>query len=135
MLSLENAVPDMLEELELEEIFDYLIEEVEENLYHVTFQEKENGNNKIVMSVQYTQNIGDDLLDDEQWEEDVEVLIHERHGVGPGLALMMLEELCITIDEDYFDSDDDDETLSQPRTPPAIPSRSLQVPPLPIRHR
>jgi hypothetical protein len=125
----------MLEELELEEIFDYLIEEVEENLYHVTFQEKENGNNKIVMSVQYTQNIGDDLLDDEQWEEDVEVLIHERHGVGPGLALMMLEELCITIDEDYFDSDDDDETLSQPRTPPAIPSRSLQVPPLPIRHR
>ena len=138
MLSLENAVPDMLEELEVDDIFDYDIHEVQEDtLYHVTFQEKENGNNKIVMSVEYSRQVGDDLLDDDDWEEDVEVLIVERHGVGPGMALMMLELLCITIDNDYFDSDSedeeedsDDETLSlpsQPRTPPPRASRPLVI--------
>lgn len=145
MLSLENAVPDTLEELELEEIFDYHIHEVQEDtLYHVTFQMKENGNNYVVMSVEYTREVGDDLLDDEQWEEDVVVLVHERHGVGPGTTAAMLELLAFTIDNDYFDSDSeeeedsDDETASlpsQPRTPPPRPSQPLAPPPLPRRHR
>jgi hypothetical protein len=144
MLSLENAVPDMLEEIELDDIFDYDIREVQEDtLYHVTFREKENGNNYVVMSVEYTREVGDDLLDDEQWEEDVEVLVIERHGVGPGTTSAMMELLAFTIDNDYFDSDDeeedsDDETVSlpsQPRTPPPRPSQPLAPPPLPRRHR
>jgi hypothetical protein len=111
----------------------------------VTFREKENGNNYVVMSVEYTQNIGDDLLDDEQWEQDVIVLVHERYGVGPGTTAAMLESLAFTIDNDYFDSesededsDSDDETLSlpsQPRTPPPRRVLTLVPPPLPRRHR
>jgi hypothetical protein len=144
MLSLENAVPDMLEEIELDDIFDYDIREVQEDvLYHVTFREKENGNNYVVMSVEYTREVGDDLLDDEQWEEDVEVLVIERRGVGPATSAAMMELLAFTMDNDYFDSDDeeedsDDETLtlpSQPRTPPPRPSQPLAPPPLPRRHR
>lgn len=144
MLSLENAVPDMLEELELEEIFEYDIREVQEDtLYHVTFQMKENGNNYVVMSVEYSHPVGDDLLDDEQWEEDVEVLVIERHGVGPSTSAAMMELLAFTIDNDYFDSDSEDEDSddeteslpSQPRTPPPRPSQPLTPPPLPRRHR
>jgi hypothetical protein len=134
MLSLENAVPDMLEEIELEDIFDYDIREVQEDtLYHVTFREKQNGNNYVVMSVEYTHPVGDDLSDDEQWEEDVVVLVVERHGVGPGTTAAMLELLAFTIDNDYFDSeeeDSDDETLtlpSEPRTPPPRASRPLVI--------
>lgn len=132
----------MLEEIELGDIFDYDIREVQENvLYHVTFQEKENGNNYVMMSVEYTRNVGDDLLDDEQWEDDVTVLMVERHGVGPMTAQAMLELLAFTIDNDYYASDSeesDGETASlpsQPRTPPLRPSQSLVPPPLPRRRR
>jgi len=129
MLSLENAVPDTLEVLELEEFLEYSIREVHPDiLYHVTFQEIRNGNNKVVLSVEYT--VQDtDLLDDESWEEEVEIHMIERHGIGRAMCQVLLELLAITIDEDYFDSDEeedsDDDTVSiasQPLTPP--PSRA-----------
>jgi len=131
MISLENAVPDTLEELELEEIIEYNIREVQPDvLYHVTFQEIRNGNNKTVISVEYTTEVGD-LLDDASWEGEVEVKIVQRHGMSAMTAQVILELLAITLDADYFDSDSeeeeedsDDETLSiasQPLTPP--PSR------------
>jgi hypothetical protein len=145
MLSLENAVPDTLEELELEEILTYDIREVNPDLlYHVTFQEIQNGNNKVVISVEYTTEISD-LLDDESWEGEVDVKIVARHGMSETMAEVLMELLAITLDEDYYDSDSseeeedsDDETLSlpsQPRTPPPRSSRPLTPPPLPRRRR
>lgn len=141
MVSLENAVPEVLEELELEEYVDYHIHElVEDKVYHVTFQERANGNNQMVVSVEYSTEIGD-LLDDEGWEEEIDVKIIRREGMGPMTAELIFELLAITLDEDYFDSEDeaeedsDDETLSQPRTPPPRPSQSLVPPPLPRRRR
>lgn len=128
MISLENAVPDTLEELELEEIFEYNIREVQPDiLYHVTFQEIQNGNNKVVISVEYTAELGE-LIDDASWEGEVEVKIVQRDGIPAMMAQVILELLAISIDEEYFDSEDedsDDETLSiasQPLTPP--PSRA-----------
>lgn len=146
MISLENAVPDVLEELELDDYIDYHIHEVVENrLYHVTFQERENGNKRMVLCVEYTSEVGD-LLDDESWEPELkELFIISREGIGPGTATMILESLVLAIDEDWFDSDSedeeedsDDETLSlpsEPRTPPPRPSQPLAPPPLPRRRR
>jgi hypothetical protein len=144
MLSLENAVPETLEELELEEFIDYDIREVQEDtLYHVTFQEKENGNKKFVVSVEYSNPVGEDLVNDEEWEGEVEVNIIQLYNISPMIADMITELLSITIDADYFDSDSeededsdsDDETLSQPRTPPPRASQPLTPPPLPRRRR
>jgi hypothetical protein len=147
MLSLENAVTSTLEELELDEIFEYDIREVQEDtLYHVTFREKQNGNNIVVVSVEYSNPIGEDLMNDEEWEGELEVKIIDRYGVAPMMSQLMTELLAISIDADYFDSDDedsddedsDDETLSlpsQPRTPPPRPSLTLVPPPLPRRYR
>lgn len=144
MLSLENAVPDTLEELELEEFIDYDIHEVQEGfLYHVTFQEKDNGNNKVVISVEYSRDVSN-LLDDDAWDGDVDVYVIQRHSISPMMAEMITELLSITIDADYFDSDSeeeedsDDETASlpsQPQTPPPRPSRPLAPPPLPRRRQ
>lgn len=139
MISLENAVPDVLEELELDDYIDYHIHElVEDKVYHVTFQERENGNKRMVLCVEYTSDVGD-LLDDEDWEPELkEVSIVSRDGIGPGTATMILESLVLAIDEDWFDSDSedeeedsDDETASlpsQPRTPPVRVLRPLAVP-------
>lgn len=139
MLSLENAVPDTLEELELDEIFEYDIREVEEDvLYYVTFQEKENGNNKVVISVEYKYEPYD-LLDDNALEGEVDVNIVERDGIGPMTAQVIMELLAITLDADYYDSDsdseEDDETLSEPRTPPSRFVEPSGPPPLPRRRR
>lgn len=122
MRSLENAVTQTLEELELEEYIEHHIQEVEEDqLYYVTFQERENGNKRIVISVRYSTEIGG-LLDDESWEGDVEVKMIRCEGMGTMTGQVILELLAVILDDDYFDSDSeeesDDDTLSQPRTPP-----------------
>lgn len=129
MMNLENAISDTLEELELEQHIDYHIHEVVENrLYNVTFQEKRNGNNDVIISVEYSSDIGN-LMNDDEWEGEIEVKIVRRHGVSSMTAQVIMELLAITLDDDYFESDEeeedsDDETLStasQPLTPP--PSR------------
>ena len=129
--ALETTVTDTIEELELEEHIESHIQEMEEGkLYHVTFQEIENGNNRMVICVEYTSEVGD-LMDDESWEPKLkEVFIVSREGIGPGIVMMILELLAITLDEDWFDSEDeddsDDETIvSQPSTPP--PSRDRRA--------
>ena len=129
--ALETTVTDTIEELELEEHIESHIQEMEEGkLYHVTFQEIENGNKRVVLSVEYTAEIGD-LLDDESWEPKLnEVSIVSREGISPGTVMMILESLVISLDEDWFDSEDeddsDDETIvSQPSTPP--PSRDRRA--------
>jgi len=136
MRNLENAVTDTLEELELEEHIEHDIHELREGiLYHVTFRERENGNNQVVISVEYSRIIGD-LLDDESWDGEVEVHIVRREGIGPMMSQMIMELLAITLDSDYFDSEEeeDDETLSTPRTPPPLrSSQPLTPPPLPRR--
>jgi len=145
MRSLENAVPDVLEELELDDYIDYHIHEVVENrLYHVTFQERENGNKRMVLCVEYTSEVGD-LLDDESWEPELkELFIVSREGIGPGTATMILESLVLAIDEDWFDSDSEDEEdsddeteslPSEPRTPPVRVLRPLVVPRLQLPQR
>ena len=144
MKSLENAVTDTIEELELEEHIESHIHELEENrLYHVTFQEIENGNNKTVISVEYSTEIGD-LMDDESWEGEIDVNILSCEGMGPTTAMLLMELLAITLDADYFDSDseeeddsdDETETLpSQPRTPPVRVLRPLVVPRLQLPQR
>lgn len=144
MKSLENAVTDTIEELELEEHIESHIHELEENrLYHVTFQEIENGNNKTVISVEYSTEIGD-LMDDESWEGEIDVNILSCEGMGDMMPQLIMELLAITLDADYFDSDSeeeddsDDETLSlpsQPRTPPVRVLRPLVVPRLQLPQR
>lgn len=117
------------------------IREVDEGtLYHVTFQERANGNNRMVVSVEYSTDVGD-LMDDESWEGELDVELVSREGMGPMTAQVILELLAITLDEDYFDSDSeeesDDETLSlpsEPRTPPPRSSRPL-VPRLQLPQR
>lgn len=144
MRSLENAVTDTIEELELEEHIEYDIREVDQDrLYHVTFQERANGNNRAVISVEYSTEVGD-LMDDESWEGEIEVDLVSREGMGPMTAQVILELLAISLDEDYYDSDSeeeedsDDETESlpsQPRTPPPRASRPLVVPRLQLPQR
>jgi hypothetical protein len=145
MISLENAVTDTLEELELEEHVEAHIREVDQDrLYHVTFQEKANGNNRMVVSVAYSTEVGD-LMDDESWEGEIEIDLVSREGMGPMTAQVILELLAITLDEDYYDSDSEDEEEdsddeteslpSEPRTPPPRASRPLVVPRLQLPQR
>ena len=145
MISLENAIPDVLVELEMDDYLEFHIQEcVENTLYHITFQDKANGNKRMVLCVEYSSEVGD-LMDDESWEPELkEVSIVSRDGIGPGTATMIVESLILTLDEGWFDSDSedeedsDDETLSlpsQPRTPPPRPSQPLAPPPLPRRRR
>jgi len=134
MKSLQNAVTDTIEELELEDFVETHIQEVlPGSLYHVTFQDIRNGNKRTVISVRYSSDI-DDLLDDESWEGEIDVRILERHGMSQSSAEVIMEILAITLDGDYFDSDSEDEesdaeTLSEPRTPPPR-SSGPWVPPL-----
>lgn len=130
MKSIYNAVPDTLEELELEEYFEYDIEEIGRRHYRVTFKEKENGNNKVVIEVIYLYgiNLRDSgvLLDDDGFSEWIETEIVDRHVVSRMMAETIHELLAITIDNDHFDSDDeeesdDDSTISQSSTPPPSP--------------
>jgi len=135
MKSLENAVTDTIEELELEDFVESHIQEVlPGSLYHVTFQDIRNGNKRTVISVRYSSDIYD-LLDDESWEGEIDVRILERHGMSQSSAEVIMEILAITLDGDYFDSDSeseeesDDETLPEPMTPPPRSSQPW-VPPL-----
>lgn len=115
MKTLANAVTEMLEELELEEFMEAHIHTIrEDELYGVTFQMKANGNKNVVLSVEYRRTSGP-LLDDESWEGNVRVHIVERNGTTRMTANLLSEFLSITLDEGYFDSDDedsDDETIS-----------------------
>ena len=123
MRSLQNAVTDTVEELELNDFLDTHIQEVlPGSLYHVTFQDIRNGNKRTVVSVRYSSQISN-LLDDESWEGELDVRILERHGMSQSSAEVIMELLAITLDSNYFDSDSEDEesdaeTLSEPRTPP-----------------
>jgi len=123
MRSLQNAVTDTVEELELNDFLDTHIQEVlPGSLYHVTFQDIRNGNKRTVVSVRYSSQISN-LLDDESWEGEIDVRILERHGMSQSSAEVIMELLAITLDGDYFESDSEDEesdaeTLSEPRTPP-----------------
>jgi hypothetical protein len=113
MKSIHNAVTDTLEELELEEHIECTIRAVREHiLYHVTFQERENGNRQAVIAVEYS--VGDILND----IAGVDLCVVRCEGMRPMLAEMIMETLAVTIDPDYFDSDDDTTTISsQPSTP------------------
>lgn len=143
MTSMENAVAETLEDLDIAAFIESHIEElVPHLLYYVTFQEKANGNNKVVARVEYTHE-GNDVLDDNMWVGDVDVKIVEIHGMTPLSAHLLIESFSLMLDAEYFDSDSeseddsDDETLSldsEPRTPPPRFSRSLTLPP-PLRRR
>lgn len=143
MKSLENAVTDTLEELEMDDYIEGHIREVDEDtLYHVTFQEIENGNNRAVVEVAYMPSMGD-LLNDEEWRGEISVELLERQGSFRRTTAQLLEELlAVTLDPDYYDSDSeeedsDDETLSlpsEPRTPPVRVLRPL-VPRLQLPQR
>jgi hypothetical protein len=98
--------------------------------YYVTFKSKQNGNNRIEIKVTYTVTHSNDVLDDDDWDETVEVELLEHPGFRRTSAVLLMEYLTSTIDPDYFDIDSDsedeeesdDETIvSQPLTPP--PSR------------
>lgn len=127
MMNIYNAVSDTLAELD----FDVEAEIRQENgHYYVTFKSKQNGNNRIEIKVTYTVTHSNDVLDDDDWDETVEVELLEHPGFRRTSAVLLMEYLTSTIDPDYFDIDSDsedeeesdDETIvSQPLTPP--PSR------------
>lgn len=134
MNNIYNAVDMCVEELELE---GYLIPSVREiaidQLYHVTFQHAQNGNKKVVISVEYSNEIGD-LATDEGWEsETVNLIVLENHGMNYTTSEVIREALEMSINPDAFESESeeeeesDDETESigsQPLTPP--PSQEQQ---------
>jgi hypothetical protein len=126
MKSIYNAVTDCLEELELEDHCEVSIREIYPQKYQVTFQERRNGNNKVVIEVEYFRGINLAssrfiTLDDDAWHEWIEIGIVERHGLSEMTANVFYEGLAFQIDESHFDSDsesDDEETItSQPSTP------------------
>ena len=130
MMNIHNAVSDTLAEMDMP--VDAHIHE-ENGHYIVTFQSRQNGNNKIVMKVTYIVTHHNDVLDDDDWDESVEVELIEHPGFRQTSAELLLEYLASTIDPDeYFnidsdsededDSDDDETIASQPLTPP--PSRA-----------
>ena len=127
MMNIYNAVSDTLAELDMN--VDSHIRQ-ENGHYVVTFQSRQNGNNRIVVRVTYNTTPGSNVLDDD-WEESVDVQLVEHPGFRQSSAELLVEYLTSTIDPDYWDidsdsedeSDDDDETIaSQPLTPP--PSRA-----------
>ena len=143
MKSIHNAVTDTLEELELEAYCIANVEEVRVAKYRVTFQERRNGNNKVVIEVEYCSgmNLASSRflrVDEDAVDEWIEIEIVERHGLSEMTATLLYEGLAFQIDETHFDSDSeleddsDDETLSlpsEPRTPPARSSQPLTPPP------
>lgn len=146
MKSIQNAVTDTLEDLELEDYCEALIHMVNTSTHLVTFQERRNGNNKVVIEVEYCRglNLASSrfiTLDDDAWHEWLEIDIVERHGISEMTANVLYEGLAFQIDNTHFDSDSEEEddsdaeTLSDPRTPPSRPSQSLEPPPLPRRQR
>lgn len=128
MMNIYNAVSDTLAEMDMN-VEAHIREE--NGHYFVTFQSKQNGNNKIVVKVTYSVTHSNDVLDDDDWDETVEVELLEHTGFRRTSAELLVEYLASTIDPDnYFDIDSDsedeeesdDETIaSQPLTPP--PSR------------
>ena len=133
MMNIYNAVSDTLAEMDMN-VEAHIREE--NGHYFVTFQSKQNGNNKIEVKVTYSVTHSNDVLDDDDWDETVEVELIEHSGFRRTSADLLVEYLASTIDPDnYFDIDsdsededdsDDDETIaSQPLTPP--PSRVRQA--------
>lgn len=127
MMNIHNAVSDTLNDLDMN-VEAHIREE--NGHYYVTFQSKQNGNNRIELRVTYNVTPGNNVLDDD-WEETLDVQLLEHPGFRRTSAVLLMEYLTSTIDPDYFDidsdsedeSDDDDETIaSQPLTPP--PSRA-----------
>lgn len=127
MMNIHNAVSDTLNDLDMN-VEAHIREE--NGHYYVTFQSKQNGNNRIELRVTYNVTSGNNVLDDD-WEETLDVQLLEHPGFRRTSAVLLMEYLTSTIDPDYFDidsdsedeSDDDDETIaSQPLTPP--PSRA-----------
>lgn len=131
MKNIYNAVTDCLDDLELDDVLLSFVDEIRTDCYRVTFQERRNGNNKVVLEVEYFRGSTDtsDVLNDANWIEWVDVAIIERDGMRRSTAELLSENLAIHIDPDHFDSedeeDDDDSTISQPLTP--LPSRVQQV--------
>lgn len=127
MKSIHNAVTDCLEELELEEIFAPDIEEIGQRKYRVTFQEIRNGNNKLVIEVEYFYGFNErgSVLDDDDTTEWIESRVIDRHGVSSMTAQIIDELLAISIDDSHFDSDSEEEddisTVSQLSTRPPSP--------------
>ncbi len=130
MKSIHNAVTDTLEDLEVEQYCEAFIHSINPYTHRVTFQERRNGNNKVVIEVEYCRGINLAssrfvTLEDDAWHEWIEIEIVERHGVSATTANVLYEGLAFQIDETHFDSDDedegsDDETISiasQPLTP------------------
>lgn len=129
MNTLENATRETLEELELEEYLEYHIDEIDANTeYRVTIQERSNGNNRVVLRVTYSAEV-DDLMDDESWEGDVHVDIVDVEGMTSMLGELLMEELAIALNPEYYDSEDsesDDETETLPSRPSTPPFRESQ---------
>lgn len=124
MMNIYNAVTETLEELDMN-VEAHIRQE--NGHYYVTFQSKTNGNNRIEIKVTYVVTHDNDVLDDDDWDETVEVELLDHPGFRRDTAVLLMEYLTSVIDPDYFDIDsdsedeeesDDDETLSEPRTPP-----------------
>lgn len=135
MKSIHNAVTDTLEDLDLQEYCEASIDSLNSRVHRVTFQERRNGNNKVVIQVEYCSGINLAssrfvTLNDDAWHEWIEIDIIDRHGLSEVTANVLYEGLAVQIDDTHFDSDSeydddsDDETVSissEPLTPP--PSR------------
>jgi hypothetical protein len=125
MKNIYNAVSDCLEDLELEAHCDASVAEIHAQKYRVTFEERRNRNNKVVIEVEYCRglNLASSrfvTLDDDAWHEWIEIGIVERDGLSEMTASVLYEGLAFQIDETHFDSESEDDgetTVSQPLTP------------------
>ena len=132
MKNIHNAVHDCLVDLDFQDHCDAYVDEIRENFYRVTFQERRNRNNKIVIEVEYHHRriTTAELIEDIGWYDWVELNVIERDGLSRLTAEFIWENLAIQIDPDYFDWDgeeDDDESDAE-----TISSEPLEPLPSPV---
>ena len=118
---LEIAVIACMDDLEIHEFYTWDIEQLSHNSYIVTFQDRQNENNRNCVGVSWN---GPDAL--------LSVTVLEHPGLSDSWADVMAEDLAIYLNPDHFDSDSDDSyssddasITSQPLTPP--PSRDRRA--------
>lgn len=116
--ALETAVIGCIDDLDIRDFYSWHIEEVYHNHFIVTFQDRQNENNRNVVGVSWN---GHTAL--------LRISVVEHPGISDTWADMIVENLAFQMNPDFFDSDSDDSddasTVSQPSTPP--PSRDRRA--------
>lgn len=89
MNNLHDAVSDMLQDMDIGDHYQGVIHEINDTLSFVTISAKINSTKFVVISVERI--------------NKVDVKIHEYKHISPIFAQMILENLAVQINSDYYD--------------------------------